>query len=50
LRLAGGQHHSHIASLSDQLEWLVQAGFKSVDCYWRFLDLAIFGGVKEREE
>lgn len=49
LRLAGGQHQSHIASLSDQLAWLTEAGFKSVDCYWRYLDLAIFGGVKERE-
>jgi tRNA (cmo5U34)-methyltransferase len=47
LRLAGGQHQSHIASLSDQLAWLTEAGFKSVDCYWRYLDLAIFGGVKE---
>lgn len=47
LRLAGGQHHSHIAPLSDQLTWLTEAGFKSVDCYWRYLDLAIFGGVKE---
>jgi tRNA (cmo5U34)-methyltransferase len=50
LRLAGGRHQSHIASLSDQLAWLTQAGFKSVDCYWRYLDLTIFGGVKEREE
>ncbi len=47
LRLAGGQHHSHIAPLSDQLAWLVEAGFKSVDCYWRYLDLTIFGGIKE---
>jgi tRNA (cmo5U34)-methyltransferase len=49
LRLAGGRHQSHIAPLIDQLGWLTEAGFKSVDCYWRFLDLAIFGGVKERE-
>jgi len=47
LRLAGGRHQSHIAPLSDQLAWLSEAGFKSVDCYWRYLDLAIFGGVKE---
>ncbi|MBV8453353.1 MAG: class I SAM-dependent methyltransferase [Deltaproteobacteria bacterium] len=46
LRLAGGRHQSHIAPLSDQLAWLTEAGFKSVDCYWRYLDLAIFGGVK----
>lgn len=47
LRLAGGRHQSHIAPLSDQLVWLTEAGFKSVDCYWRYFDLAIFGGVKE---
>ncbi len=47
LRLAGGPHHSHIAPLGEQLAWLAEAGFTSVDCYWRYLDLAIFGGVKE---
>ena len=47
LRMAGERHQSHIAPLSDQLGWLREAGFKSVDCYWRYLDLAIFGGVKE---
>jgi len=49
LRLAGDRHQSHIASLGNQLAWLSEAGFKSVDCYWRYLDLAIFGGVKERD-
>ena len=47
LRLAGRRHQSHIAALGDQLAWLREAGFTSVDCYWRYLDLAIFGGVKE---
>jgi tRNA (cmo5U34)-methyltransferase len=47
LRLAGEQHHSHIAPLRSQLEWLADAGFKSVDCYWKYLDISIFGGVKE---
>jgi tRNA (cmo5U34)-methyltransferase len=47
LQAAGPQHHSQIADLSDQLEWLREAGFKSVDCYWRYLDLSIFGGAKE---
>jgi tRNA (cmo5U34)-methyltransferase len=47
LSLAGPQHNSQIASLVDQLTWLHEAGFGSVDCYWRYLDLAIFGGVRE---
>jgi cyclopropane fatty-acyl-phospholipid synthase-like methyltransferase len=50
LRVAGDRHQSHIASLAAQLAWLTDAGFKSVDCYWRYLDLAIFGGVKEPSE
>lgn len=44
LRSAGQQ--SHIAPLGAQLEWWRAAGFTSVDCYWKFLNLAIFGGVK----
>jgi tRNA (cmo5U34)-methyltransferase len=46
LRVAGERHQSHIAPLNDQLRWLGEAGFESVDCYWRYLDIAIFGGVK----
>jgi tRNA (cmo5U34)-methyltransferase len=47
LRLSDAQHHSHIASLAGQLTWLAEASFKSVDCYWKYLDLAVFGGAKE---
>lgn len=46
LKLAGGDHHSHIAPLIDQLRWLREAGFASVDCCWKYLDFAIFGGIK----
>lgn len=46
LKLAGAEHHSHIAPLADQLRWLREAGFDSVDCCWKYLDFAIFGGVK----
>lgn len=46
LQAAGPQHQSQIAALSDQLEWLREAGFKSVDCYWKYLELSIFGGAK----
>jgi len=47
LQPAGRQHHSQIAALGDQLEWLREAGFESVDCYWKYLELSIFGGAKE---
>jgi len=44
LRVA--DHASHLTPLSVQLDWLREAGFQSVDCLWKYLDLAIFGGVK----
>ena len=37
---------SYIAPLETQLDWWRQAGFGIVDCYWRFLNFAIWGGVK----
>jgi tRNA (cmo5U34)-methyltransferase len=47
LQLAGEEHQSQIAALRDQLRWLEEAGFKSVECHWKYLDFAIFGGMKE---
>jgi SAM-dependent methyltransferase len=29
-----------------QLQWLTQIGFDDVDCYWKWLELALFGGVR----
>jgi tRNA (cmo5U34)-methyltransferase len=43
------RHQNYKAPLRDQLEWLGQAGFVSVDCFWKYLDQAIFGGVKATE-
>ncbi len=44
LRMSG--QRSHITSLNAQLGWLEEAGFQSVDCFWKYLNLSIFGGVK----
>ena len=41
-----GRHQSYKAPVRDQLEWLTAAGFESVDCFWKYLDHAIFGGIK----
>lgn len=34
------------STVSDQLSWLRKAGFVNVDCHWRHLNFAIFGGEK----
>ncbi|HEY7255761.1 MAG TPA: class I SAM-dependent methyltransferase [Solirubrobacterales bacterium] len=34
------------APLDDQLAWLREAGFEQVDCHWKWLELALFGGVR----
>jgi tRNA (cmo5U34)-methyltransferase len=45
-RMRPAAQRSHVAPLNAQLEWWRAAGFTSVDCYWKFLNFAIFGGVK----
>ncbi|MEM6844375.1 MAG: methyltransferase domain-containing protein [Bacteroidota bacterium] len=35
------------STLPDQLNWLQEAGFQSVDAYWMFAGHAIFGGKKQ---
>jgi tRNA (cmo5U34)-methyltransferase len=29
-----------------QLDWLRRIGFADVDCHWKWLELAVFGGIK----
>jgi len=40
------RHQNYRAPMRNQLEWLTAAGFESVDCFWKYLDHAIFGGIK----
>jgi tRNA (cmo5U34)-methyltransferase len=35
-----------LASVELQLRWLREIGFEDVDCHWKWLELALFGGIK----
>lgn len=35
-----------LLDVQTQLKWLSEIGFEDVDCYWKWLELALFGGVR----
>jgi SAM-dependent methyltransferase len=35
-----------LAPVAQQVEWLAAIGFDDADCYWKWLELALFGGRK----
>jgi SAM-dependent methyltransferase len=35
-----------LASVEDQCLWLREIGFIHVDCFWKYFELALFGGIK----
>jgi tRNA (cmo5U34)-methyltransferase len=41
-----GDPSNKLASVEDQLRWLREIGFAEVDCYWKWLELAVFGGIR----
>lgn len=43
------EHHfayDHLSSVPEHLDWLKEAGFQYIDCYWRNFLWAVFGGEK----
>jgi ubiquinone/menaquinone biosynthesis C-methylase UbiE len=35
-----------LASVEEQCQWLRDIGFVNVDCFWKYFELAIFGGFR----
>lgn len=36
-----------LVSVGTQVQWLRKIGFEDVDCQWKWLELALFGGIKK---
>ena len=36
-----------VLSVETQVQWLREIGFQDVDCHWKWLELALFGGTKK---
>jgi tRNA (cmo5U34)-methyltransferase len=45
-RFARDENSDRLLSLDTQLDWLRQIGFVDVDCYWKWLELALIMGIK----
>jgi hypothetical protein len=35
-----------LAPVEEQCRWLRDIGFQDVDCFWKYFELAVFGGTK----
>jgi SAM-dependent methyltransferase len=45
-RFARDEYSDRLLSMDTQLWWLKQIGFVDVDCYWKWLELALLIGMK----
>jgi tRNA (cmo5U34)-methyltransferase len=37
-----------LMAVETQLDWLREIGFEDVDCYWKWLELSLFGGSRRK--
>ena len=37
-----------LLAVETQLNWLREIGFEDVDCYWKWLELSLFGGSRRK--
>ena len=37
-----------LAPVDLQMHWLRELGFVDVDCFWKYFELALFGGFRAR--
>ena len=44
--LADEDRSNQLLDVETQVEWLREIGFAQVDCFWKWRELALFGGVK----
>ena len=47
MKVAEEDPSNQCTSMEVQLDWLCQIGFKQVDCFWKWRELALLAGVKQ---
>jgi len=48
MSLADEDRSNQLLDVETQAAWLREVGFEQVDCFWKWRELAVFGGVKQR--
>jgi SAM-dependent methyltransferase len=46
MTLADEDRSNQLLEVETQMSWLREIGFEQVDCFWKWRELALFGGVK----